>query len=197
IVVTRASLDIPLEAVSRMLGGIQNGAAGRVAADQRALRPFQYLHVLQIKNAGCSSRVLRIQGDFIEVADNRRCRAAEALSLPAQRDTAAGTGRNIQRWTQILQIGWILYVAREQHFFVQSGNRERNGLNVFFSPARTDDDFFRPARALVSIRLSASLLDGNSHRKRTGAGEVTSVLAKGRCAHGGDSPFIRFIEMAI
>ena len=69
--------------VRRFRRRVQHRAAGRVAAEQRALRAFQHLHGLEIvEGRGAADR----ERHFVQIRDHRRGRAAEGVgALPADR----------------------------------------------------------------------------------------------------------------
>ena len=63
--VAETARDIAAEFIGGFLGFVENRAAGCVAAKQRALRPFQDLHALQIEESGCRGR------GYLQVIDVR------------------------------------------------------------------------------------------------------------------------------
>ncbi len=188
VVVAGRTLEIALELAGRPVRHQQHRAAGGVAAEQRALRPLQHLHVLQVEQvadgdaiAGRGRRGAARPHDIGEI-DADRWRGGEILDEAANCESrlfGAVAGVDRERRGVGRKVGGIGDVARGNRFLVVDRDRDRHVLQPFLDAPRSDDDVV--ARSLFGLlRILRHGRHGPACRKRA---RRERQLPDGRSTH--------------
>ena len=162
VVVAITGLGISLEPAGRLRSAVEDSAAGRIAPEQRTLRPLENLNGFEIEKRGCGAAT---SWHIVEIANDRWSRVGEGI------DRLAADGKvELIRRTCLphckpgscdLKIDFRDDPPLYQLLFAECRNRDRNVLQTLVGATRCNDDFAR--RRLFR---SAGLLRRGSACKR-------------------------------
>ncbi len=140
VVVAGGRLHIAFELIRGALRHEEHRAARRVATEQRALRPLEYLHVLQVEKGACAGAVAdrkaiggAAQRDHIGEIDADRWRGAEVLHEAADRIArvvAAEIAVRREGRRECGQVGGVHDIAGAQLVLVEHRHGNRHVLEA-------------------------------------------------------------------